>query len=144
MSETQNKITNALIDDTNISTNVQIVANTYQRISFDKLTKLLSLLNAQVNQKLFRYYKKKKFKDKRIAFYCYHERVENNVHSNIILKVPPNYDVLNVLILMRKFFKKMNPKFELYYDLNVRNEFKCTDYATKEYNPEREDKYITI
>ena len=136
------EITNALIEDTSIKSNIQIVASTYQNISFDKLTRMLSLLNAQVNQKLFRYYQK--YADKRIAFYCYHERVENNVHSNIILKVPPNYDVLNVLILMRKFFKKMNPKFALYYDLNVRNEFKCTDYATKEYNPEREDKYITI
>ena len=140
MSKTQ--ITNALIEDINIKTNIQIVANTYQNISFEKLTRILSLLNAQVNQKLFRYYQK--FPDRRVAFFCNNERVENNTHSHIILKVPPDYDVLNVLMLMRKFFKKMNPKFALYYDLNVRNEFKCTDYATKEYNPEREDKYITI
>ena len=130
MSKTQ--ITNALIEDINIKTNIQIVANTYQNISFEKLTRILSLLNAQVNQKLFRYYQK--FPDRRVAFFCHNERVENNTHSHIILKVPPDYDVLNVLMLMRKFFKKMNPKFQLYYDPNVNDEFKCTNYARKENN----------
>ena len=60
MSETQNQITNALVEDTSIKTDIQIVANTYQNISFKTLTRLLSILNAQVNQKMFRYYKKKK------------------------------------------------------------------------------------
>ncbi len=126
----KSKITNALIEDTNIKTNIQIVANTYQNISFNKLTKLLSLLNAQVNQKLFRYYQK--YPDKRIAFYCFHESVENNTHSNIILRIPPEYDVINVILLMRKFWLKINSKFRLYFDLDVKDETKCTKYATKD------------
>ncbi len=55
-----------------IKTNVQIVANTYLNISFDKLSKKLSFLNSLVNQKLFRYYRK--YSDKRVAFFCNHER----------------------------------------------------------------------
>ena len=95
---TKDQITNTLIKDDTIKTNILIVANTYLNISFDKLTKKLSLLNSLVNQKLFRYFRK--YPDRRIAFFCNHERVENNTHSHIILKVPPEYDVLNVLILM--------------------------------------------
>ena len=143
MSRTQKRVCNALIDDTNIKTGIQIVANTYLNIPFDKLTKKLSLLNAQVNQKLFYYFRK--YPDKRIAFYCNHERVENNTHSHIILKVPPEYDVLNVLLLMNQYWKKLddriNTKFQLYYDLNVNDEYKSTDYSTKKYN---DDSFIVI
>jgi hypothetical protein len=143
MSRTQKRVCNALIDDTNIKTGIQIVANTYLNIPFDKLTKKLSLLNSLVNQKLFRYFRK--YPDKRIAFYCNHERVENNTHSHIILKVPPEYDVLNVLLLMNQYWKKLddriNTKFQLYYDLNVNDEYKSTDYSTKKYN---DDSFIVI
>ena len=131
----QVQVTNSYLDNANIKTNVQIVANTYQNISFKSLTRILSLLNAQVNQKLFRYFRKEKFKHLRIKFHCHHERVENNTHSNILLEIPPKYDVAEVVFLMRKLFKKINPKFELYYDLDVRSQFKMTDYATKQYNP---------
>jgi hypothetical protein len=143
MSRTQKRVCNALIDDTNIKTGIQVVANTYLNISFDKLTKKLSLLNSLVNSKLFRYFKK--YPDKRIAFYCNHERVENNTHSHIILKVPPEYDVLNILLLMNKYWKKLDDrthtKFQLYYDLNVNDEYKSTDYSTKKYN---DDSFIVI
>ena len=127
------EITNALIEDTSIKTNIQIVANTYLNISFDKLTEKLSLLNSLVNRKLFRYFKK--YPDKRIAFYCNHEKVENNTHSHLILKVPPEYDVLNVVLDMEKLWTKLdkrkNPKFKLYYDLDVRDQSKCTNYSRK-------------
>ena len=102
---TKDQITNTLIKDNTIKTSILIVANTYLNISFDKLTKKLSLLNSLVNQKLFRYFRK--YPDKRVAFYCCNERVENNTHSHIILKVPPEYDVLNVLLLMNKYWKKL-------------------------------------
>ena len=141
MSKTQ--ITNALIEDINIKTNIQIVANTYQNISFEKLTRILSLLNKMLNTKLFRYHQK--YPDKRVAFYCNHEKVNNNTHSHITLGVPPEYDILNVLILMNKFWKKIdnrvNAKFQLYYDLNVNNEEYCTRYSTKNYNT---DNFIVI
>ena len=144
MSETQNQITNALVEDTSIKTDIQIVANTYQNVSFKTLTRLLSILNAQVNQKMFRYYKKKKFSNRRIGFLCNHERVYNNIHSNIILKLPPDYDVTKVLFLMQKFWLKLNPKFKLYFDFQVRDQFKCTDYAIKEYDIYKDEKFVVI
>jgi hypothetical protein len=140
---TKDQITNTLIKDNSVKTNIQIVANTYLNISFEKLTKKLSLLNSLVNQKLFRYFRK--YPDRRIAFFCNHEKVENNTHSHILLKIPPEYDVLNVLILMSSYWKKLddriNSKFNLYYDLNVNDEVKSTDYAIKRFN---EDNFIVI
>tara|TARA_B110000858_G_C17564048_1_gene363800 strand:+ start:142 stop:573 length:432 start_codon:yes stop_codon:yes gene_type:complete len=143
MSITQEQVTDTLIRDNTIKTNVQIVANTYLNISFDKLSKKLSLLNSLVNQKLFRYFRK--YPDKRVAFFCNHERVENNTHSHIIIKVPPEYNVLNVVLLMQEYWKRLddrtNTKFELYYDLDVKDEVKSTRYAIKRFN---EDNFIVI
>ena len=34
---------------------------------------------------------------RRLRFNAYHEREHNNVHSNIILTVPPEYDDVNVM-----------------------------------------------
>ena len=100
------QITNALIKDNKIKTNVQLVANTYLNITFESLTKKLSLLNRMLNTKLFRYHQK--YPDNRVAFYCNHERVHNNTHSHITLGVPPEYDVLNVLIHMEEIWKKLD------------------------------------
>ena len=144
MPDTQDRLTltNEYIKNTSVKTNIQIVANTYQNITFKRLTEILTLLNAQVNQKMFRYYKKKKFRDKRIKFLCHHERVHNNTHSNILLDVPPDYDfnkIAKVIMLMSDCFKKLDTKFILYSDLDVKDEFKMTNYATKEYDPFNHD-----
>ena len=121
------QITNALIEDTNIKTNVQIVANTYKNISF--------------NQKLFRYYQK--YPDRRIGFHCYHERVEGNTHSNIFLKIPPilNHETINIILLMENLWKQLGKrskssgaKFKLYQDYNVDDQSRCTSYGRKENN----------
>ena len=94
---------------------------------------LLFSLNKRLNDKTFRYHEK--YPEKKIGFHAYHERVNNNAHSNIILKVPPEYDVLNVVLDMEKLWTKLderkNPKFKLYYDLDVRDQSKCTNYARK-------------
>ena len=99
------QITDALIKDNKIKTNVLLVANTYLNITFESLTKKLSLLNRILNTKLFRYHQK--YPDKRVAFYCNHERVHNNTHSHITLGVPPEYDVLNVLIHIARDMEKV-------------------------------------
>ena len=134
MSETQ--ITNELIKDTSIKTNIQLVANTYKNISFNTLTNLLHRLSERVNYKYFRYYKK--HPNKKIGMFCYHERVLNNAHSNILIKVPPEYDVINVVLDMQKIWRKLddrkNAKFKLYQDFDVRDQFRCTDYARKHQN----------
>ncbi|MDB9979607.1 hypothetical protein OAD70_04985 [Candidatus Pelagibacter sp.] len=70
--------------------------------------------------------------------FCYNERVLNNAHSNIILKMPPEYDVINVVLDMQKIWKNLddrkNAKFKLYQDFDVQDQFKCTDYARKDRN----------
>ena len=131
---TDKQISNAFIDDTRIKTNIQLVASTYKNISFNSLTKLLHRLSERINYKYFRYYKK--YPEKKIGMHCYNERVLNNAHSNILLQVPPEYNVINVVLDMKKIWKKFDtrkePKFKLYKDFDVRDEFKCTNYARKE------------
>jgi len=143
MTITKKDITETLIKDNTIHTNIQIVANTYMNMPFDKLSKKLNLMKSIVNQELFRYFRK--YPDKQIALFCNHEKVENNTHSHIILKVPPEYDVINVIKDLSVCWKKLddrNPsKFELYYDLNVNDEYKSTEYAIKNFN---DDNFIVI
>jgi hypothetical protein len=131
------QITNAYIDDDTIKTNVQLVASTYKNITYDSLTDLLFSLNKRLNDKTFRYHKK--YPEKKIGFNAYHERVKDNVHSNIILTVPPEYDDVNVMKIVFnmenlwiKLDDRKNPKFKLHYDFNVIDQVKCTNYAIKE------------
>jgi len=81
---------NALLKQSNgFATDYIVVANTYMNISFKELTRKLDLLNAKVNKKLFRYFIK--YPEKRIQFAYNHQRVVNNTHSHLILKVPDEY-----------------------------------------------------
>ena len=132
MSET--KITNALIEDTRMRTDIQLVASTYKNISNKSLDKLLHRLSERINYKYFRYYKK--YPNKKIGMHCYNERVLNNAHSNIILQMPPEYDVINVVLDMQKIWRSLddrkNIQFKLYQDFDVRDQVKCTSYARKE------------
>jgi hypothetical protein len=131
---TDKQISNAFIDDTRIKTNIQLVASTYKNISFNSLTKLLHRLSERINYKYFRYYKK--YPEKKIGMHCYNERVLNNAHTNILLQMPPEYNVINVVLDMEKIWKKLDtrkyPKFKLYQDFDVRDQIKCTNYARKE------------
>ena len=131
---TDKQISNAFIDDTRIKTNIQLVASTYKNISFNSLTKLLHRLSERINYKYFRYYKK--YPEKKIGMHCYNERVLNNAHTNILLQMPPEYNVINVILDMEKIWKKLDtrkyPKFKLYQDFDVRDQIKCTNYARKE------------
>jgi len=131
------QIRNAYIKDTSIKTNVQLVANTYKNIAYDSLTDLLFSLCKRLNDRTFRYHNK--YPDKKIAFNAYHEREHNNVHSNIILTVPPEYDDVNVMKIVFdmedlwiKLDDRKNPKFKLWKDFDVIDQVKCTNYAIKE------------
>ena len=84
------------MNDPKIRTDIQIVANTYTNISFDMMTKKLSLLNAIINKRLFKYYQK--HPEMRVAFYCNHESVPNNTHSHILLSIPEIYFYVRVSI----------------------------------------------
>lgn len=130
------KTNNELFKDKDIKTNIQLIANTYKNISNNSLIKLLHRLSDRINYKYFRYYKK--YPEKKIGMYCYLERVPNNAHSNILIRVPPSYNLINVVLDMKHIWKKLDdrkePKFELYHDFNVKDQFKCTDYARKKDN----------
>ena len=84
------ELRNALLKKENkFATDYIVVANTYMNISFEALTHKLNLLNAKVNKKLFRYFIK--YPEKRIQFAYFNQRVWNNTHSHLILKVPDEY-----------------------------------------------------
>ena len=47
-------------------------------------------------------------------FICSIERVRNNTHSHILLRIPKEYDRNYVLELMSKSFKKLGKRFILF------------------------------
>ena len=146
MSEYKNKVVKEMLRRSDIKSNIQVVANTYMNLSYDQLTRKLSLLNALVNKKLF--YAYQKYPEMRVAFYCNHERVENNVHSHIILKIPPRHDTKEVLRLLWKYWNQFDDrvltKFQLYVDREVRNKVANVTYAFKKFHIEKPETFIVI
>ena len=139
------------LDNKNIRTDILIVANTYTNTSYDMLTKKLSLLNAIINKDLFKYYQK--HPEMRIAYYCNHESVPNNTHSHILLSLPDRYNNRNdakiILDMMKSKFLYLDDRetasdpFDIYFDMNVKSEFKNVRYAIKKYHPDATT-HITI
>ena len=121
----KDKVIKDILTRKDINTNIQIVTSTTMNISYDQLTKKLSLLNSQLNRNIFRYYYK--FPNKKIMFICNHERVRDNVHSHITLRIPKpdkikdqsKYDPINVVLQMKQIWEQMNPKYRLYYDFYI-------------------------
>tara|TARA_X000001036_G_C20178085_1_gene602304 strand:- start:135 stop:557 length:423 start_codon:yes stop_codon:yes gene_type:complete len=126
-----------LLKDKTLDTDLVVVANTYQNISNDQLIEKLNLLNAFVNKKMFRYFQK--YPDKRIMFICNIERVRNNTHSHMLLRIPKDYDRNLVLDLMSDYFQKLNKNFKLFRE-KARNQVGNIIYSTKKngfnYNPD--------
>ena len=87
-----------LSKDNRLDKDLVVVANTYQNISNEELIKKLELLNVFVDKKLFKYFQK--YPEKRVMFICSIERVRNNTHSHILLRIPKEYDRNYVLKLM--------------------------------------------
>ena len=100
-----------ILKDKALDKDLVVVDNTYQNISNEELIKKLNLLNAFVNKKLFRYFQK--YPDKRVMFICNIERVINNTHSHILLRIPKEYDRNYVLKLMSDYFRKYLNNFLL-------------------------------
>lgn len=126
-----------ILNDKRLDKDLVVVANTYQNISNEELIKKLELLNAFVNKKLFRYFQK--YPDKRIMFICNIERVRNNTHSHMLLRIPKDYDRNLVLDLMSDYFQKLNKNFKLFRE-KARNQVGNIIYSTKKhgfkYNPD--------
>lgn len=146
MSEYKNKVVKELLKRSDINSDIQVVANTYMNLSYDQLTRKLSLLNSHVNRKLFRWYQK--YPETRVVFYCNHEKVENNTHSHIILQIPPLHNTNEVLILMNKFWRKFDErvltKFQIYIDKEVKNKVVNVTYAFKKFHIEKPESFIII
>jgi hypothetical protein len=87
-----------LSKDNRLDKDLVVVANTYKNISNEELIKKLELLNVFVDKKLFKYFQK--YPEKRVMFICSIERVRNNTHSHILLRIPKEYDRNYVLKLM--------------------------------------------
>ena len=106
-----------ILKDKKLDKDLVVVANTYQNISNEELIKKLELLNAFVNKRLFRYFHK--YPDKRIMFICNIERVRNNTHSHILLRIPKEYDRNYVLKLMSDYFRKLGDRFILFNEKEI-------------------------
>ena len=140
---TREELRNALLKKSNkFATNYVVVANTYMNISYDLLTHKLNLLNAKVNKKLFRYFRK--YPEKRIQFAYNHQRVVNNTHSHLILKVPDEYyqphtELLKIRDLMwfswLRLDERQYPKNRLWFakvDDDKTSRFFNVKYAVRE------------
>ena len=117
-----------ILNDKRLDKDLVVVANTYQNISNEELIKKLNLLNSFVNKKLFRYFQK--YPEKRVMFICSIERVRNNTHSHIILRIPKEYDRKYVLKLMSKSFKRLGDRFKLFNE-PANNEIANVIYSLK-------------
>ena len=153
----KDKVIKDILTRKDINTNIQIVTSTTMNISYDQLTKKLSLLNSQLNRNIFGYYYI--FPDKKIMFICNHERVRDNVHSHITLRIPKpdkikdqsKYDPINVVLQMKQIWEQMNPKYRLYYDFNIKNlvgkviyDFKKFYNRRPEVDDTRHDNFVII
>ena len=120
-----------LSKDNRLDKDLVVVANTYQNISNEELIKKLELLNAFVNKKLFRYFQK--YPEKRVMFICSIERVRNNTHSHIILRIPKEYDRNYVLKSMSDYFRKLGDRFIL-FNKKANNEIANVIYSFKSHH----------
>ena len=120
-----------LSKDNRLDKDLVVVANTYQNISNEELIKKLELLNAFVNKKLFRYFQKRP--EKRVMFICSIERVRNNTHSHILLRIPKEYDRNYVLKLMSYYFRKLGDRFILFNE-KANNEIANVIYSLKSHH----------
>ena len=120
-----------LLKDKTLDTDLVVVANTYQNMSNEQLIEKLELLNAFVNKKMFRYFQK--YPEKRIMFICNIERVRNNTHSHMLLRIPKEYDRNYVLKLMSKSFKRLGDRFKLFNE-PANNEIANVIYSLKSHH----------
>ena len=134
----KDKLQKQILEDNTLDKDLVIVANTYQNIPNTELIRILNLVNARVNRKLFRYFQK--YPEKRVMFLCNIERVRNNTHSHIILRIPKEYDRNQVVKLMSDTFRKFGDRFILFKE-QARNEIGNVIYSTKNsgfnYDPDR-------
>ena len=64
---------------------------------------------------------------------CNIERVRNNTHSHILLRIPKEYDRNHILKLMSDYFRKLGNRFILFNE-KVNNEIANVIYSLKSHH----------
>ena len=134
----QESLFQALMNDqSNICKEFMINLNTDTNLTIHTLKKKFRLLNAIVNRKLFKNYQK--CPDKRVSFIGFFERELNNNHINLLLKIPKEYDVLKVLVLINQGWKKLGfrPHFEV-----SKNKRAVVSYQIKQFTNQGSENFL--
>lgn len=148
-----------------------ISANTYSKMSFTQLNKLLQELSNRVNYQLNRYFRKQP--DRRIVLHCFNQFVDHrveilydqpkrggeyqkrhyspNTHSHMISSIPKEFNTKRVFNLLRKCWGDLDTNRQKTFQLHVSKIVPKEDkrnkvvYATREYlgtDNEPTDKYF--
>jgi hypothetical protein len=160
----KNKLTimKQMIEDESINTDECVVASTYMNAEMPYLNKKLSICNAILNSffnpKYQRYDSSQrnnpnylKRLEQRIVFYCFNEKVENNLHSHMYLKLPKHLEFDNVIKKFQEIFRNLddrtNPnrkyKFSVHHQ-TIDDQFLYLDYCLKRYDINNADTFIVI
>ena len=119
-------------DQSKICKDFMINLNTDTNLTIHTLKKKFRLLNAIVNRKLCNNFIK--CPEKRVGFYGFFEKEFNNNHINLLLKVPKEYDVLNVILLIVQGWKKLGfrPHFEVSNNENAVVSYQIKQFTTQD------------
>jgi len=133
---TKKELKRYFLDDDTIKTDIMLVANTYQNISFDRLFKMLKGLRSRLN---FKIYGKdwKKLKQPKISLHCLFEKSNNNgkvnTHANVYVQKPiVNGDVIKLCFELRTIWEQIDEKNKLFM-CEAESPYGWATYITKMY-----------
>ena len=147
----RNKLTimKQMIDDESINTDEYVVASTYMNAEFKYLNKKLSVANAMLNRSFNPQYQKDN--SSRIVFYCFNEKVFNNLHSHMYLKLPKHLSYPVVLKKFQEIFRRLddrtneNRKYKFrVHSRTIDDQFLYLDYCLKRYDINNADTFVVI
>ena len=160
----RNKLTilKQMIDDESINTDECVVASTYMNAEFPYLNRKLSIANAMLNHfynpKFQSYDSSQKNNpdylkrlEQRIVFYCFNEKVENNLHSHMYLKLPDHLPFDAVLKEFQEIFPILDDrtnenrkyKFKVHHE-TIDDPLLYLDYCLKRYDIYNADTFVVI
>ena len=147
----RNKLTimKQMIEDESINTDEYVVASTYMNAEFKYLNKKLSVANAMLNRSFNPQYQKDN--SSRIVFYCFNEKVFNNLHSHMYLKLPKHLSYAVVLKKFQEIFRRLddrtneNRKYKFrVHSRTIDDQFLYLDYCLKRYDINNADTFVVI
>ena len=138
-----------MIEDESINTDECVVASTYMNAEFPYLNRKLSIANAMLNRFFNPQYQKDK--SARIVFYCFNEKVENNTHSHMYLKLPKHLSFDVVLKKFQEIFRSLDDrtnenrkyKFSVHHQ-TIDDQFLYLDYCLKRYDINNAETFVVI